>query len=61
MGSSIKVCNGAFESNIARGKHIGVTQDHDAKHRECPRSDTLDAGKGIFPRFPLLQFRAYFP
>ena len=58
MAGSVDVCDGPFESDIAQGKHIGITKDHNAEHCKCPRSDTFDACEGFLPRLPLLHFGA---
>jgi len=35
-----------------------MAKDHDPKHCKRPRSNALDAGKGVFPLLPLLHLRA---
>ncbi len=40
---SVDVRHGAFEPDIAQGKHIRIAEDHDSKYCKGPWSDTLDA------------------
>jgi hypothetical protein len=44
VGTSVDLRDGSFKSNVAQGKYVGLSKDHDAKHCECPGTDALDSG-----------------
>ena len=54
---SIDVGDSALQSNIPKGKYIGMPQDHNAKDRNCPRADAFDPSQSLVPILPLFDSR----
>jgi hypothetical protein len=55
-GPAIDVPDGTLKSDVPQWKHIWFSKDHDAEHRNCPRSNTLYSGERLFPRLAVANF-----
>jgi hypothetical protein len=46
---AINVGDSPFKSDVAQREHIWLPEDHNTKHRDRPRTDTLDIAENMFP------------